>query len=285
MPSLQLTSFERMRRYFAAMGQDPYASNPQAERELTLWIGPVSDKIEQYCNRTFLSASRTEYFDVTYNRDEYWVDSPPVTTLTSVYQDTSGLWDGGESEITDCHAGAQGLSVVLPWRFTWTARNALRIIYTGGLATSGVRSVFVTASASGAFVPGQYVRGGTSMAIGVVRVWSTPNLTVEVANGVFEVGETLTQYATQYDVETAPVAGVTATLSSKSTTALCEAHPAIAAAAEAEIRFMAKHRLDFETTGTNADQTTLRRGSADKRGYPLQPETMDLLSQYVVATL
>ena len=283
-PSLQLTSYERMRRYAAAIGQTAQTSGPIAERMFGVWIAAVSDKIEAYCNRRFLSESRTEYFDVTYNRDEYWIKSPPVTTLTSVYEDSSGEWDGSQSEISDCIYGSDGLSVILPYRLTWTARKGLRIIYTGGLAASGVRSVFSVTGASGAFTVGYYVRGGTSGALGIVRAWATPALTVEVINGVFEAAETLTAYATAYDVDTAPSAGTTAVLASKTTTALCEAYPGITAAAEVEVRYMWKHQLDFETTGTNADQTTIRRGS-NIRQYPLLPETMDLLNHYVVATV
>ena len=144
--------------------------------------------------------------------------------------------------------------------------------------------MFATTGASGDFTVGYYVRGSTSGALGIVRAWDTPALTVEVINGVFVAAETLTAYATAYDTGTAPTAGVTAVLASKTTTALCEAYPAITAAAEIEVRYLWRHALDFETTGTNADQTTLRRG-ASTRQYPLQPETMDLLNPYVVATL
>jgi len=284
MASLQLTSYERMRRYAAAIGQDAYTNDPVTERMFGVWIGAVSGKIEAFCNRRFLSESRTEYFDVTYNRDEYWIKSPPVTTLTSVYEDSSGQWDGGESEISDCIYGSNGMSVVLPSRLPWTARKGLRIIYTGGLAANGVRSVYATTGASGDFTVGYYVRGGTSGALGIVRAWATPALTVEVINGVFEATETLTAYATAYDTASAPTAGVTATLASKTTTALCEAYPEITTAAELEVRYMWKHSLDFETTGTNADQTTIRRGGSTRQ-YPLQPETMDLLNPYVLAVL
>lgn len=283
---LLLTSYERCRRILGAESTDPLTANAINKREITQWISEVSRKVERYCNRTFYSESRTEYFDVTYNKDEYWVAAPPVTTLTSVYQDQSGEWDGAEGEISDVFIGANSYSVVLPQALTWTARKGLRIIYTGGLATSGVRSVYAITATGGTMSAGYYVEGGTSGALGIVRVASSTALTVEVIYGVFQVGETLTEYNGALDVSTAPTAtGKTATLDSVTTTSLAESYPDIVRAAELEIRFLHKHRLDFENTGTQQDGTTLRRDNPSAHRLPLTPEALDLLNPYRVMVI
>lgn len=281
MALMLLSSYERARRVLAADGQDPLTDNAKNKRQILEWLPVVSAKVEKYCNRCFHSESRTEYFDVDYGKTEFYVAAPPITTLTSVYTDSSGLWEGAEGAEDDYYISAQSAAVNLDWPKTWMARKGLRIIYTGGMGTNAVQSVYATTGASGSFTIGRQVQGGTSGALGIIRAWASPALTVEVIYGIFEAAETLTEYTGTVDSATGGTSSaVTATLSSKTTTSMAEAYPDIVRAVELEMRFMFKHRLDFENIGTNQDGTTLRRDNATGQRIPLTPEACDLLNPY-----
>lgn len=243
-----------------------------------MWLISVSDQIEKYLNRSLLIEARTEYYDAKYQKDEFFIKGAPVTTLTSVYIDSSGLWDGSESELSNPYIGADSRSIVLANMLNWTARKGIRIIYTGGMAYHPVNSIFVVTNSNTPTV-GNYMKGGTSGAIGIVSAWdnSTKKLTIENYYGKFEVGETLTEYTDEGETETTPA--VTATLDSVDRWSLAEAYPPIASAAEMQCRYYWVHSTDFENTGSMKDGTTTRQRQ-DRRVLPLLPEVMNLLAPY-----
>ena len=282
MPSMLLSSLRRVRLYVGAGAEDPIADALKNNRTLLNWLSSISGKIEKYCGREMLIKSRTQYFDIMYAKNLYYPDAYPILDLGSVYQDSSVQWDGGsEGELTDSVSNSEATGVIVPHGFEYKAQKALRIEYTGGLAYHPVNSVFIL-SATGAYTVDNWIRGSTSEAIGRVVSISGTTLTVQNYYGIFQKGETVIEYATEYDPESVPTATVTAkTINSISKQSLAEAEPELVSAVENEIRYMWKHQTDFENIGTTKEGATIRKQQPMKRRWPLQEETLDMLEPYV----
>lgn len=275
---LLLTSYARMRRYLTPPDESSYRTDSyMLERDITNWIMSTSRQIERWLHRTLIIDEHTEYFNLGYAQTIFFPAAYPITTLTSVYEDPDGLWDGGESEIDDVYIGRNSDSVVIPATRPFIGPKTIRIIYTGGLAYHGTRSVFASTGSSGTWTAGQYVKGGTSGAVGIVRASTATTLTVENLSGIFEAGDALTEYT---DEACTSAGDATATLGSVTTQSLAEAYPDITRAAEIQVRNLWKHKLDFELTGTNKDGTTIRRTGADIHPTDLVPEAVALLHYY-----
>lgn len=273
-----LSSYDRMRRY---IGTDIQAKTDSRglRQTLTNWITAVSNQVENYLNRSLESTSYTEYFDTLKSHwIQYYVKAHPITTLTDVYIDGDGKFDGGESEIEDCITGINSRCVVLPYSPPVLGYKTLRIRYTGGLATHGTQSV-LTCSITGSWTVEYFALGGTSGAVGIVKATTATTITIEVLYGIFNSTETITEYSDE-DITTAT--GNSAVVSSIQQ-ALVELYPDIVRAAEAQVRYYWKHKDDFELSGTNKDGTNIRntlRRATSTRIQPLTDEVISLLQPY-----
>jgi len=276
---LQLTSYERMRRYLAGEGNDILEDNVANRRDIQMWINSVSRKIQNHLNRDLFIDSRTEYFDIKSNSREFWVNAPTISTITSIKVDASGIFDSSDYTLNDdqYHLGRYEGSVVLVTSFPFLANRGIQIVYTGGLALSGTKSIYVTTQ-TGAWTLNNFCIGSDSGAVGIVKNISAATFTVEVLYGIFEVGETLTEYANE---DGTGATSETATLDSKTQIALAESYPDIVSGCEMEIRYYKKHKLDFENTGTQKDGTTTRRDAGKTRRLTLQPEVVDIIEPYI----
>lgn len=274
-----LSSLRRLRLVCAGMTTDPITDNLTNNRLLKQWLSATSQQIEKFLNRELHIEIRTEYFDVTYMRDEYWPKAYPISSITSVYSDSTGLYDGSESEESDYYIGIHERSVCLDTTFDWIARKGLRIIYTGGLAYDPVKSIFSLASIAGTFTIGKYAIGNTSGAVGIISAWSTPALTVENYHGIFISGEIISQY--DNEAGTTPVTPtVYGTISAITRQSLAEAYPAITQACESQVRYYWKHTTDFENNSTTKDGNTLRRNNPQNLPQNLQTEALMLLEPF-----
>lgn len=271
-----LTSYERLRRYCAGTSSDPLTDNEKNRRELTQWIGTVSNQIERYCGREFHIEARTEYFDLTYNKKSFQVKAPPITTLTSLYLDSTGQWDGSESQDSDAFIGIDSRSANLYSIQDYEAYKAVRVIYTGGLALSATQSVYGITGSSGTWTTGKFVIGDTSRAMGIVRAVSAASMTIEVLNGLFQLDEGVTEQDTEAAVGNSDG---TATLDSATSLSLAEAYPELVNAAEMQIRYNWKHKHDFENTATDERGQT-SRDRTQGRMLNLQPEAVALIEPY-----
>jgi hypothetical protein len=258
MAQMMLSSYDRLLRYCVGQGATVLTNNDINKRDLMMWLPSVSAQIEKFLNRSLHIESRTEYFDVDYERKEYYPKANPITTLTSVYSDAGGEWDGSEAEISDCYIGRDGNSVVLPNAEPFIAKKGLRIIYTGGLATTATRSVYAISGSAGTWTAGQYVFGGTSYAVGKVVSATATVLTADVLYGVFEAGEALTEYTTEAG---ATAGDATATLASVTTAALCESYPDIVTACEIQVRHMWANKTRLDVSSVSKDGGVQRIGA------------------------
>lgn len=273
---MYLSSLRRLRMYCAGEAESPISNTVQNNRQLTLWLAATSRQIENYCGREFEIKERTEYHDIEYAKIEYWVKAYPIRDLVDVYEDSAGLWDGSESEIDDCFTGMNDNSVVLGSSLEYTAKKALRIVYTGGLAYHPVKSTFAMATVK-TWTAGKYVIGSTSGAVGLVVSSSTYYLIVENYYGIFEKGETLTEYTNE---DGTSATGISSTISTIQKQSLCEAYPDLVIACEAQIRYQWRHMTDFENAGTDREGNTIRRTQQETRKYPFVDEVLDILEPY-----
>ncbi len=266
-----LSSVNRLYRY---IGDDSGQLTASAinTRILTDWLTAVSARIEQWLDRSVQIAERVEYADATYQRTVYPVKAYPIVSVASVKEDSGGLFDGSESTLTDTTVDSNNAAVVLDAPLSYTAPRAVQMTYTGGMAYHPVNSVFSHTVLGGTFTAGNYVSGDLSGAMGLLKAVATASLTVENYYGVFEAGETLTQYS---DEGLATATGTTGTLVAISRQSLSEAYPALVRAAELEVRYLWKHKHDFENDSTSPEGNSRRRGGEES--YDLQPETKSML--------
>jgi hypothetical protein len=271
--TMLLTSPRRVRSYLGGEG-DALTMASKTNRQIIQWLPAISSLIETHMSRCVLLQSYTEYLDVLYHKLEYWLKAIPISSITSVYSDSRGLWAGGEVQEVDWFTGQDDRSVILQRNLSWTWKKGLRVIYTGGLALHAVNSVYVTSGETGTPTAGQVVRGGTSGAVGYVIAYTSHSLTVEVYYGMFIAGETLSFYAD----ETYSSVISTAVYASATSLSLAETHPRIVLACEMQMRYAIKHMADFENSSTSKDGTTQR--VHDPARSILLPEVADILRDY-----
>jgi len=252
MSAIQLSSYERMRRYLSDDDGTARTASMGLKRELVNWISTVSRSIERYLNRELLIAVYTEFFNPEFNQIEFWVAASPIVSLTSVYFDASGEWDGSESELTGAYAGLNNESVVVPVSIPALPKS-IRAVYNGGLSSHGTRSTIAITTSSGTFAAGNFIVGQSSEAMGLI-ISATPTLLVyESLFGAFTVGETFKQYT---DEEAATSSTATGVLVSFTIQSCAELFPDLVRACEAQVRFMWKHKHDLESTSIQLTEKT-----------------------------
>jgi hypothetical protein len=258
----------------------PLTTSADNDRLLMMWLTAVSNMVQKFLDRELHIEDRVEYFTLSSRRKQFWVNAPPIITLTDVYVDLEGLYVGRESIIPNCFADEFNKAVRFPYAYwmEWTGVKSIRIRYNGGLAYHAVNSVYVMDSVA-SWVAGKYVRGTTSGAVGLVVSWvsGTKTLTVENYYGTFEVGETLSQY----DAESGGSSSVSGALSSVTSRSLAETAPEIVMATDCQVRYMWKHTTDFENTGTPKDGGTIRQSASMSREWPLTEEVRTMLTPHI----
>jgi hypothetical protein len=286
MSTIRLSSYERIRRYDTPDNVAPHADSLVYRREVENWIGSVSRQIERWLDRELLKGTYTEYFDLEPGQVEYPIRAIPVTTLTDVYSDPDGLWDGSsETQEQDPHIGVGGRSVVLSYHPGFMGMNALRVRYVGGISSSGTDSQFTVTGAT-TFTVGRFVANGSYSALGIVKAASGTTLTVENLYGTFAVGDTLTEY-TGADGNAAATTPTGATAISGTISTIVEQSMAegdygdIVRAAELQVLYYLRHKLNLESVGSTREGVNLRRRSElNRRPLSFTEEAYALLVPY-----
>lgn len=274
---LQLTSYNRMLRYICSTAGSSLNDTKAQKQMIINWILVASKQIETFLGRQLAITAYTEYFDTITDRDcIFFVKGYPIVSLTDVFLDGEGKFDGGESEIVDCITGKNSDSVILPIPPSVKAFKAIRVRYTGGLAYFGERTLLTVSGITGSWTVGKFITGTTSEAVGIVKAVTLTTITVEILYGIFEAGEALAQYDLE-DLSGSSTA--TATLSAVTQQSLAETYPDIVRACEIQVRHYWKHKDDFELSSTSKDGTNQRRISLQDRS-PLTAEVMALLTPY-----
>ena len=277
-PFIFLTSFDDSEmeiRGFRA-GADDYLN----KRKYLPLIAAISNRIETYLDRTIKLDTYTEYSDTIRGRLNYPVRAYPISSVTSVKSDSTGLYSGSESTETNHYINDDSNAVVLDSSVT-PALKGLQIIYVGGLASHGTQSQFVLSSEGATpIAEGNYVRGQTSGATGYVITKADTAITIEVLYGYFDSGETIEAMKTE---DGGAITNATAVLNSVTLRCLVENYPDIVTACEYEIRYMHDHRFDFENLSSGGRGGTTRKDLTDT--YNLLPEVRSMLQPYGNITL
>ena len=233
-----LSSYQRLLRYCG--GDTILADKAQNRQQLMGWLTAISVQIENWLNRGLQIQDAIEYYDIRYHYFEFYPLRIPVTTIASIYTDSTGMWIGGESKLSEIsyYPGTNGSSIVLNFARPFEAKRGLRVSYTGGLALDGVRSVYGV-TYNGTFVVGKFVYGDITNSIGIVRAVTSTSLTIEVLYGTFQLGETVYLWDTE---DSAGTSNATATLDTATSLALAESTPAITRACEMQLRYMWKNK-------------------------------------------
>jgi hypothetical protein len=264
-----------MLRYLAAIGGSTLTDTRLQRFMVVNWINTVSMQIERHLKRSLKIDSYTEYYDTRRESDTtFLVSAFPVLTLTDVYTDSEGLYDGAESEIEDCIINTRSSGFVLPYSPPVLGHKTIRVRYVGGLAYESVKSTY-TCTIAGLWNVGSFALGGTSGAVGIVSAVTTTTLTIEILYGVFENGETLTEYT---DENITALGDGTAVITAITQQSLIDQCPDIVRAAEMQVRYYWKHKDDFELESTNRDSTN--RKTSEKRPTPLTDEVESILESY-----
>ena len=106
------------------------------DTELGLLISAVSKEAEQFMGRALETGSYTEIFDVFPGQLVFALKAYPVSSITSVKNDPTWDWDNADDMETDDYITNDELGIVTFYTNTLThGRQALRIVYTGGVAS------------------------------------------------------------------------------------------------------------------------------------------------------
>jgi len=92
-----------------------------------------SNSFQTYLNRETLAAAQTEYFTVTDGR-MFDLKAYPVTSVTSVYNDSSRVWDTGEIDSTAYYLNTETGVITFDGVGLVPGPGVLRVIYAGGMA-------------------------------------------------------------------------------------------------------------------------------------------------------
>jgi hypothetical protein len=284
---MDLTSINRVRNYLSVFSDGQRESLEDAQSiddEIQNWISSLSSLIEDYLDRSILIQSRTEYFKSSIYKKSYFLKARPISSITSVKDDSTGLFTGNETTLgtDEYYIGPESNKIVLRDPVGHNTARGLQVVYTGGLAYHATRTV-MTVSDGNNWTTDKYVRGTTSNAIGIIVSINGTTLTVDVLSGIFVSGETIEEHSLETGPSSLPEDG-TATISSIDQQSLAESHPAITRAVEVEIMHFWKRKNNLDNTAIGPDGSVEFRGVGTAM-YKLQPETRALLRPYRVPAI
>ncbi len=134
---MNLTTKERCIAYLEKGWQEK-------ESLLNQLISDVSASAETYLRRAVLSTTRTEYFNVDPFQTVFALSGYPVTSVTSVANDTDRAWASSTIlDSTDYAANLEAGLIEIDGRSLAFGKRVLRVIYIGGMAAT--MDAFVTA--------------------------------------------------------------------------------------------------------------------------------------------
>lgn len=273
-----LSSLRRLRLYCAGNTDEPISDTPKNNRMLSQWLGSASLQIENFLNRFMEIKEYTEYFDMMFQRTEFFMHARPISAITSVYTEPSGIWDGRETLLTDCFVGSDGNSISLPIGMPWISKKGIRFIYIGGMAYHAVNTTITLTSGSGTWTAGKYARDANG-ALGIIISYTpaTKALVIEGYYGTFSVGASISSY----DAESGSAAITTDTIAAIPQPSLAQLYPDIVLACEAQVRYQWKYALDFEKSSIAKDNVLIKqKGSITVGGTPFIEEVYNMLLPY-----
>lgn len=247
--------------------------------------------------------SRVELFSPTTGQRVFRTQAYPILSVTSIYVDSTGLFDGGETLIPatsyilspDRRTIIFSASAVLAANAPFPSPDgiypaSLKVTYIGGLAPHAVRSTWSTSTdVGGTMAAGNFIRGGTSQALGIILDRQALEITYEVLYGAFEA-ETIKEYGRNNpalqgggpSAETSVSAALVAPVSEDGIEqlSLAESCTDLVTATEEQIRFMLATRDTFALKETG-NEGSVRLTGPESQGLGAIPKNVsDLLKPY-----
>jgi len=112
------------------------ADSTEYDAVLNALIEAVSQAAENYMNRNVENTTYTEYLSVYPGEYLFSLKAYPVTSITSIYNDTTWQWASGSS-VSTTYVNSDGDSGLLFFDTSSLVAgyNALKVTYVGGMAT------------------------------------------------------------------------------------------------------------------------------------------------------
>ncbi len=106
-----------------------------AEPTINMLIVSVSAAAERFMGRSIESVSRTEYFDVERHQDSAQLAAWPVSSITTVHNDPERDYGTGSLVDSDDYVATDWGRLTFDYKLS-EGRRALKVVYTGGLAST-----------------------------------------------------------------------------------------------------------------------------------------------------
>ena len=137
MARIDLTTLARVKVHLEGGGADPLGGEDQDwDTYLEELIGAYSSQMETYLGRASLAESRTETFDVSPGQRIFILKGYPNVAITSIRHDYDRAFTGSTITTADYTLDDdQGLLHIDRYALT-PGNQVLRVVYTGGLATT-----------------------------------------------------------------------------------------------------------------------------------------------------
>jgi len=120
-------------RVTALMGS-AFKHDGKAEAQIARIVTLYSEAFKTYLDRETLAAAQTEYLSLGYGQQAVELKAFPVTSVTSVYNDTSREWATGEIAATAYYLDTATGLMVIDGVTLIHGPGVLRVIYAGGMA-------------------------------------------------------------------------------------------------------------------------------------------------------
>jgi hypothetical protein len=237
--------------------------------------------------------SRVEYIDPTPDQKVFYPKAYPISSITSIYTDSTGLYTGSEALVasTNYLIGSDQRSIVAYfdpsaiYPYFPVYPRGVKLTYVAGLAASGVVSSWTKSTeASTAMTVGNYIKGSLSGFMGKITARAAGTISYECLAGVAQAGETITEYTTFSNALTgggvSTSTAITCTLTAVTAQSLAEAHTPLVEAAEMLINYFLKNRNDFNSLIVSRDGENRSSRSDMQKDYFGTPEVRDLLEPY-----
>lgn len=262
---MQLTTLTRIKRIL------PVNTSSQHDALLTSLLATASAQIERYLNRHVLRTARTEQYLAEPLQRRIFLKGAPVAASPALQLRYSPSRDFTIDEVDTSTYYTNLADGIIEYDFpsTYVATDcpgAFQVIYTAGLAAS-------LQSLSAAITPGapslsasEVATGGTSGATGTVTSITSSAIVLNVTNGVFEEGETIT----------GGTSAGTAVLGTFSATPLCVAYPEIVEAANLQAAWLFQRKDNIGMSSVSSEGYTI---SLEKTATLLKG-VMDMLDQH-----
>jgi hypothetical protein len=251
-------------------------------------------RLDQAGDDAFELKSRVEYPNFCQGQRRFYLSAYPITSITSVYVDSTGRYTGDESLIASDQyiIDADGRSITFTGLSLYPtdtdirpASKGIRVTYTGGLAADPAISAWTKgADSGGSLTVGNYAHGVDSLSVGRITAAAAGTLSLECLSGRFLPGETIREYSTwtfsTQDAGPGAPTEVSAVLTACTSESLAEAEPGLVMACEMHVRFMRDNRESLQNVTVTNDGATKTSRQDLKTRYGFASEIMDMLEIY-----